>query len=366
MISHQLHLELLDQPRKNRDGANYSNTVEIYDLVGKYIYEKKKKFFSNADASDMDFTRAVDYRPPGENVSIPVHVTVTAGKINREKDGVSVFAFPGPREECVEDVIRMLASNGDPAITYHAETGYQLISISFSLYQVFTELKALGKCYSYAEIREALNILNAASLEISSDYPDKVPPLRAAFFPVKNFVKNAQGNDRCQITFHPAVSSALFRHEIRQFDYQTALMKLDRHYTRLLYKRLSHRFIQAGIGTYNIKLSTLIASWKTPAANFWKDATLVKMVLDDLVENRVIESGYTIEPIKDGKKTIDQKITVVAHDNFISQQASAGADKKSKLAALPFRPSLSVVPNNQSNQQEPYQNELMAPEYAQS
>jgi Initiator Replication protein len=296
---------------------NYSNTLEIYDLTGKFLYDKHNKYLSKASAEETEFTRITTYN------NIDLKISVTAANIERVADGKKqrVFVFPGAREEIIEDVLRKLATERR-AKAYEATTGTnagsKFVGIGFSLYEVYEELKRVGKSYSYTEIREALHIMNRSILSIQS--MDSSIDLSAPFFPIMAIAERSKNETRSFICFHPMVTDVIMNLNFRRYNYAKAL-EFNRNYTRLTYKRLCHRWTQASPGKpYNILLSTLISAMKDPYPNLYQDKALFKEVMDDLVTEGVLES-YKMTPKKEGKKIVDWRLDFakqVAANNKVS------------------------------------------------
>ena len=56
---------------------NYSHSFEIYDTVGKFEYDKKKKYRLSAAADDTEFVRQTEYN------GLIINVSVTDANIER-------------------------------------------------------------------------------------------------------------------------------------------------------------------------------------------------------------------------------------------------------------------------------------------
>lgn len=317
ITSRQLNLDLFGlDPLLDK---NYSNTLEIYDLAGKFIYDKHHKYLKSASAEETEFTRITNYN------DMEVVISVTAANIERTVKGQvqRSFVFPGAREEIVEDVLRKLATERR-AEAYEATTGTnagtRFVGISFTLYEVYEELKRVGKSYSYAEIKEALTIMNRAMLTIRS--MDGSIDLSAPFFPIKAIAERARSSDtRSFVCFHPMVTDVIHSKMFRRYNYTKAL-GFNRHYTRLTYKRLCHRWVQASPDKpYTILLSTLIAAMKQPYPNLYQDKALYEKVMEDLVNDEVLEK-YEMTPKKDGKKITDWLFKLHATNAFAKQMAA--------------------------------------------
>lgn len=329
--ANQLNLDLFGlDPMLDK---NYSNTLEIYDLSGKFIYDKQNKYLSSASADETEFTRISTYQ------NIDLKVSVTAANIERTlKDGTKqrAFVFPGAREEIIEDVLRKLATERR-AEAYQAtsgtDAGAKFIGITFTMYEVFEELKRVGKSYSYSEIREALTIMNRSILSFQT--MDGSLDLSAPFFPITAIAERGNREDtRSFVCFHPMVTSAIENLNFRRYNYVKAL-QFNRHYTRLTYKRLCHRWVQASPDKpYTILLSTLVSAMKTAYPNLYQEKALFKAVLDDLVEADVL-AKYEMHAKKIGKKITDWRLTLHASNNFAKQIAANNKVANAMLDLIP-------------------------------
>lgn len=314
----QLKLDLFElDPLRDK---NYSNTLEIYDMAGKFLYDKSQKFLRKASAEETEFTRITQYK------GIDLSVSVTAANIERTVKGKKerFFVFPGAREEIIEDVLRKLATERR-AEAYEATTGVnagaKFVGIRFSLYEIFEELKRVGKSYNYNEIKEALHIMNRSILTIKS--MDDSIDLTAPFFPIMAMADRGKNKSeiRSFVCFHPMVTDVILTLNFRRFNYAKAL-EFSKHYTRLTYKRLCHRWIQAAPGKpYNVLLSSLVKAMKEPYANTWQDKALFKDVMEDLVKSDVLER-YEMEEKKEGRKIVDWKFILYASNSFAKQMAA--------------------------------------------
>ncbi len=303
---------------------NYSHSFEIYDTVGKFEYDKKKKYRLSVSAEDTEFVRYTEYD------GIKIRVTVIDANIERlMPDGSKkrVFVRPGAREEIIEDVLRKLATEKRAEayeITSGDSKGQQLVGLEFSRYEVYEELKRInnGKVqYSYAEIHEAILVLNRAHLQFDAE--DGSISFSAPFLPVLAFAEKAtKGDTKSFVCFHPMVTDIIMTANYRRYNYKKAL-SFKGQYTRLIYKRLCNRWIQAGPGNpYKVKLSTLVAAMKAPYKNLYQDKALLQDVLEELKQEEVIES-YEATPKKLKGKIIDWVFELRATNKFAKQQAAS-------------------------------------------
>lgn len=188
------------------------------------------------------------------------------------------------------------------------------------MYEIFLELKRVGKSYSYSEIREALTIMNRSILTIKNS--DGSMDLTAPFFPIVAIADKANPSEtKSFVCFHPMVTELIHTQKFKRYNYLKAF-EYSRHYTRIVYKRLCHRWKQAGPGKpYSILLSTLIAALKDPYPNLYQDKALFEKVFEDLKESGVLSEAI-MTPKKEGKKITDWLCDLYASEGFAKQMAS--------------------------------------------
>ncbi len=302
---------------------DFTHTLSLYDVIGKYIYDRRSKILTGVtSAADAKFQRKIIH------ANAEVTATITAANIERigangEKE--SVFAFPGTREQAIEDVLRKLATERR-AETYETQLPnkkkkFHLIGLQFSLYEIHQELEKQARSYNYIEIREGLEILSKAGLNFVSE--DGSTLANATFFPVLFFADAPKkGDAQAFICFHPLVTDLITNTKYRRSKY-SKLFEFRSHRARLFYDRLCCSWIQAGPGhPYNILLTTLIAAWKDPASRLAKDKEIIIEALNELVERDIIEK-YEAEPKKRKGKIYDWLFTLHSSNSFAKQQAAA-------------------------------------------
>ena len=91
--------EIIESPAKKDD---YSNTIEIYDALPKYIWDQKRE---HEDLSNAVVTRQCSIR--GQQFTVKVKPAII-----EKDDGRTVLIYAGQREEILEDALRKLAVNG--------------------------------------------------------------------------------------------------------------------------------------------------------------------------------------------------------------------------------------------------------------
>ncbi|MGI8545365.1 MAG: hypothetical protein ACR2MD_18060 [Aridibacter sp.] len=115
-------LELINPSEKD-----YSNTIELYDFIPKYVWGKAERIQGKfLEPIEREFNcRGQSYQ-----------VRIAPARI-KDADGISRDYFPGKREELVEDALRKIATAGQ-GIFLDDEAG-----VTFTLYQLQQELKLI-------------------------------------------------------------------------------------------------------------------------------------------------------------------------------------------------------------------------------
>ena len=118
----QLSLFALLDPRKE---SRYSNTVELYDFLPKYVWGKSTRINDR-------FLESIerDFECRGKKYSLTMHPARV-----KTKTGVQKEYYLSKKEEIVEDALRKIAIFGE-AIYLDKKIG-----MSFSIYQMQKELK---------------------------------------------------------------------------------------------------------------------------------------------------------------------------------------------------------------------------------
>jgi hypothetical protein len=310
---------------------NYSNTLEILDVSGLFTSDRRTKYLPTASANELVTRRTNNYK------ELSIDYLISAANIERETDGVKerVFVFPGVREETIWEVCKKIATNAGRGEAYEMEgnagPGKKLVGLKVGLYEIRQEAIRLGKTYSYDEIREGLNVLNKANLQIESDNGDI--SLDGTYFPVLAMAdKNNPDNTKMFICFHPMVTDVIYSLNFRRYNYLEG-MKFSSLYTRTIYKRLSHRWVQASVSNpYTILLSTLVSSMKKPASTIARDKQTFEACMNELVEAGMLDK-FEMGPKKEGRKILDWVFHLHASEKFAKQMASNNKVRNNLLGA---------------------------------
>lgn len=317
------------------DDQNYSQTIELYDFVPKYVPGKVEP--QRVDGRYLEpITR--DFECRGK----PYQLTLIPARIQTEAEGIYKDYFLGVREEIVEDALRKIAIEGK-GIMLDGELG-----MSFSIYQVEQEVKKSGHTYSYRQIVDALNILATATIRISTKSEVETTDQKKGktakgkdlvFHPLETLVfDNEVEGTPTFLRFSPLVAKSIRESSYRMLNYRES-MKLKSFIARQLYKRMSHHFIQASLTSpYAIKLTTIISDFGlTKQSRLKNNLANVEESLEEMKANDDI-LAYKSEKIFDVKrknKLSDVLFRITPHPRFIADAKkfnAKAADNRTRMA----------------------------------
>jgi hypothetical protein len=289
-----------------RDKTPYSNTIELYDFMPKYVCKNPERI----NGKFLDPIKRVF-----ECKGISYKITIKPARIEGE-DGIFRDCFPSKREELVEDALRKISFDGS-CVFLDDEA-----SVTFTLYLVEKELKRGGHGYKITDIKEALHILAGTQLEIAS--ADGRSILSCNIFQnlglqTKDDWKGDGKKIRAFVRFNSLVTKAIKHTRFRTFNYETS-MKLRSFIARQLFKRMSHYYTQAHYDTtYHIMLSTMIRDFGLTVYDRLRDNLREAIqALDELKGKGVIQE-YTVEKIinvNNRNQITDAKFVIQTHQKF--------------------------------------------------
>lgn len=235
---------MISTPQLLKDGALYSNTIELYDAMPKYVWER------NADTSGP-MVRSFKHKGADYTLSItPASLQLP--------DGSYAKKFPGLTEELIEDILRKIAADGMSNATDKGELG-----VSFSLYELRKQLASIGCTRSLVEIKQSLQVMAQTVTLLTGRRDKKKLQITSTLISGLTLVsKDTEALEdaqmRCQLTFHPLVTRSVKDGTLRLINYDTC-MKYKTSLGRQLHKRMSHNFVQAKVDTpYTITMSRLL------------------------------------------------------------------------------------------------------------
>lgn len=297
----QLSMFELTKPNEK----SYFNSIEFYDAIPKYCWDKQKKSSTAIQILQRSFShKGIDYEVMIQPATL------------KDKMGNLKTCFPGEREELVEDALRKLACEGKAVFLDDSA------SVTFTLYEVEQELKRMGHWHNKEEIKEAIMVCNQSHIKVMTK--DGKAILGANFFVAvglqtqEDWKGHGKKTQAC-IIFNPLVTKCIKEKTFRLLNYDKS-MSYKRVLARWFHKRLSHNYTQASPNDpYTIKLSTILRdSGMTSYKNLRDNNIKVKKALNEMKEKEVLEK-YDIHLTLQGRKIVEAKFTIYPHPSLISE-----------------------------------------------
>lgn len=215
----------------------YSNAIGDIEVIPRYIRGKNSPIKLTDVAASDEVVKRNPYMVNGNELVCEVHPATVVRK--EEGKLVTYLMYPGDREEIIEQVLFMLASNG--GLTKRAVPGSApRYGVQFSLYQIREELKKIGKTKPYDVIRESLIILRDSKIRISQNKNSKSMTITNDVFSAAALETTGTGRarDRCFISFSDYVVDQIASSNYRQYSFDRVLGH------KATLARFLHRYIQ--------------------------------------------------------------------------------------------------------------------------
>ena len=305
--------------------AEYSNTIELYDAVPKY-YSRSRRM--NEMRKDGIYLPTLEHNFEHNNKWYTVEITPARLK---DRNGNEMEYYPAQREELVEESLKKLACEGRDGVFLDDEAGVQ-----FKLYELYQELKRHGHTMNYPDLITALNVCHGAGLTVRARGTWEVY-LKSHIFPMLILGKQQEWDSDskdtyCYVQFNPLVTRSINKLTYRQFHYQ-AFMSLRNQLSRYLFKRLSHNYTQASWDNpYNILLSTIVRD--SALVNYSRTRDQVRYVdtaLDELTGGEEQKKPYVLMHYeKSVRRGLRNKIEDVLYTLIPSYEFTAQMKKANK------------------------------------
>ena len=300
-----------------RDKEKYSATAELYDIVPKYVLMDVEKLRTKEGFLPI-LNREFVFKKQTMSMKItPALLEVENGK--------SKAFYPSTREEIIEDVLRKFATDSN-----RNEFLDDRLSVKFSLYDLWKELRKIKHPYDYNQIQESLNILSQTNIEIVSENTKLT--FSSNMFETFGI---ADYNDNTQIEydenyskkviyfvrFNSLVSESVKNKTWRVINYEQC-MSYKKNISRWLHKRISNMFLNARLEIpYNILLSTIIRdSGMTEYKQLRDSKRQIISCLEEMIKVGSIDR-YEVETIFDEHKTtkiLDVKFLLYISESFFA------------------------------------------------
>lgn len=317
-----------------------TNAVGLYDLAPRFVY-------ASGDSTEVRPAGSKDYRSVKREFEFDgklynltlmpalVEKRVTAeGAVEEGADGkpkrMEVVAFPGDREQIVEEVVRRLATDRARLALDDGDN----VQLRFSLHEIKRELKRVKHTLSNREIKEALLILSRATIVIERKGKNGGALLNSSAFPVlaikgpgvamdESADDSDADNDVTYLQFNPLVAQAIRKLDFRSLSYEM-LMRLKNPISRWLYKRLSLTYADpSGVSPITISAKDVVANSGMNEWSRWRDTLRAVSDAVDLLAKEGVVSAEK-EPLMDGRKYVDIVFRLYPTESFLEQMRAAG------------------------------------------
>lgn len=301
----------------------FSNAVELYDSMPKYVFGRGAVFRDTElpvekHIIERRFTHPV--KANGRTTVQEFYLRLSPATIIRYKDGKPerFFVYPSYREMLVEDAIRKIAVDGGGM---RKDGG---VGARFTVRHIRKILSEAGHQMKHDAVVEAIGVLNKCHLEygyIEIDGKTRVSG-RSSFFP-EIYIKTSSdvGSDvQSVVLFHDLVNRSIRNKAYRNYDFDTCIA-CSSGVSNYLHKRLSQRFVQASPeNAYRFKFSEFDRTCGLTETQPNKvRLRMVQDALDELIKLNSVAS-YEEEAVldaKDRRKRTDTIFTVRVTDKFV-------------------------------------------------
>ncbi|MCP4750193.1 MAG: hypothetical protein GY866_04835 [Proteobacteria bacterium] len=321
------------------DQEEYSHTVEIFDLVPKYMYRNPK--------SDNGRLEPIKRNPIIKvgGVDRMFEVVTTPARIEG-KDGKWVDMFPTVRENVVDLCMRQMAFQG------RGQYFDKAAGASFTLNELRKLLKKYNRAYDLADIREAIQVLRKSTLEIKCLDGDKVLNvsvnyLNESYVQSKREYKAEVNDSKCYVIFNSLVTKSINTKTLKPVNLDVLLKKYRGNViAEHLHVRISRNMTQA---KYNGRDNIFNITQK----RLQSDTSMV--VFDSYGENKrqvvnglkkMIAAGYldefTMKDKKVGRRIVDTVYYLVVSEKFCREIVEANIAAK-KIRGTDFNASIEAA-----------------------
>ncbi len=290
-----------------------TNHIALYDLAPRFAQRNARMAGTILTSIKREFWF-------GEEL---YKVTVTPARIT-DSDGSERDVLPGEREQLVEDVVRKFAAE-------RLVLGSQNeVTAIFSVYRIQKELSKHQHTFSRQEIKEALEILNKSTIEITRVVTDPKsrkpkPVLSASAFPVLVFRDENDYESQASVQLNPLVAQGIKTLGYEQVNYDW-MMKIKGQLPRWVFKNVSLMLTdsEATRDTVEIRASDI---GNSSGSNWQRSRQMLAEVtkaIQKLKDLEVIDM-FVATPVMSGKKKDDVIFSIQFSPSFMADRRAARA-----------------------------------------
>ena len=301
------------------DDRRLTNTIALWDVAPRGVFRLHEDVREERGLKLIK--RVFQYGGATYNVSL------TPARF--EHLGEVIEKYPGEREQLVEEVIRQLAVRKN-RLSVQGDKGEVGVGVSFSLYEIFKELERTGHKFSYAEIREALNILHMSRVEIVRMIDEGGKKIERVVsgttFPNLVWGDRNDADTMTKVSFNWLMSHSMMRLDFRQISYEL-LMRMPGPIERWLYRCISHDvfFFGSDGRSHIIRGADVIDG--SGAVRRKRTRENLRRVHDalDWLKNEGLIVTFDASGVFEGRRKVDAEFTIVLSDSFTRDVAASNA-----------------------------------------
>ncbi len=296
------------------EGAEVSNTVELWDTIPKYFFtphqmKKLRTESGHADPFEWEFFHA------NQNCMILIQPALI-----RQPNGKYKAFFPSVTEELVEEALKKILCDQQYGLhdVEKVETW-----VRFTLRLIQKELKARNRTRDIAQIKHALEVMSKCVLTYYQNGKEVWNGAILQDLVTVNREEYLTDRDAQHVARLPLfITRSINRLEYRQFNIDR-LMSCDEQLTRWIVRRMINRYTQASfMNNYHFMYSAAKESGLLQQSSERDNRKKMISCLDEAIEEKVI-SRYEVDERKEGRRIIDVKYTVFPTKECIAEQKAA-------------------------------------------
>lgn len=302
-----------DGSRALKKGKNYSQTIELYDFIPRFVWSHQADVRRNYNGLLPALRREFECR--GEAYSLTLKPAILVGR-----DGTSTSYYPSADEDILETILRKIYLDDSPKF-FDGQPG-----MTFTINQIRKELKRQGRTRSHYQILDSLQILKGSEIvcqNLETGVKLSFNPIDVLCYTEKS--EKEDGNEPCYLIFSKVIAEALESLYFRRYNYQKVI-GYKSHIARLLHRRLSHHFTQANENVaYTVNFSTLLRDFGLEYPTLATAIFKFKKAVEEMKKALVIQEfkcDAIISPL-DSRKIEDYFLTIVPTNNFAFETSAS-------------------------------------------
>lgn len=286
-----------------------SNLISFWDSIPKYSRSRQLQASMRDENGRLPTLRHKFVSNDGDQCEMvlkPASIT---------RDGKTIDYYPSESEELLEDIflkILILQDHG----TFNPKSAETWCRFTGNM--ILRELKNHGKERNYDEYKQSLEIMQDCKIEV---IVNGTTSLRTSILPAVIFSDRERylndSNSMTAVMLSPAVSSAIKNYGYRQYNYELVI-DMKKQLSRWLYKRIADRYLNAGAGAPDFRITYLEIKRDSGMLNqnsTSKQLSAIREALDELVANDCI-SNYDESVVKDKRTIIDATFRFQAKESL--------------------------------------------------